>query len=131
MSQSSDFDHSTEEWEAQRELFTHYYVIEDKPLWEVKSIMENTYGFRATCGPITASSLHNLTIDNQRTAIQTTHRPLEPRQEHQRLRDESHAPPTGTAQERAGQAEYILYPRPSGGEQEARAIRASQGLERG
>ncbi|PSS18495.1 hypothetical protein M430DRAFT_276007 [Amorphotheca resinae ATCC 22711] len=48
MSQSSDFDHSTEEWEAQRELFTHYYVIEDKPLWEVKSIMENTYGFRAT-----------------------------------------------------------------------------------
>lgn len=47
-SRNSEYDHTSEEWEAQRDLFTHYYAVEDKPLREVKEIMENQYGFRAT-----------------------------------------------------------------------------------
>ncbi|KIN01170.1 hypothetical protein OIDMADRAFT_145279 [Oidiodendron maius Zn] len=47
-SRHSEYDHTSEEWEAQRDLFTHYYAVEDKPLREVKEIMENQYGFRAT-----------------------------------------------------------------------------------
>lgn len=47
-SKNSEFDHTSEEWEAQRDIFTHYYAVEDKPLREVKEIMESQYGFRAT-----------------------------------------------------------------------------------
>lgn len=47
-SKHSEFDHTSEEWEAQRDIFTHYYAVEDKPLREVREIMESQYGFRAT-----------------------------------------------------------------------------------
>lgn len=47
-SRNSEFDHTSEEWEAQRDIFTHYYAVEDKPLREVREIMEAQYGFRAT-----------------------------------------------------------------------------------
>jgi hypothetical protein len=47
-SKNSEYDHTSDEWEAQRDLFTHYYAVEDKPLREVKEIMETHYGFRAT-----------------------------------------------------------------------------------
>lgn len=47
-SRNSEYDHTSQEWEAQRDLFTHYYAVEDKPLREVKEIMETQYGFRAT-----------------------------------------------------------------------------------
>lgn len=45
---NSEYDHTSEEWEAQRDLFTHHYAVEDRPLREVKEIMENSYGFCAT-----------------------------------------------------------------------------------
>ncbi|KAF7955624.1 hypothetical protein EAE96_004550 [Botrytis aclada] len=41
-------EHSPEEWERQRLVFTQLYATEDKPLKEVMKIMENEYGFRAT-----------------------------------------------------------------------------------
>jgi hypothetical protein len=41
-------DHSAEEWDAHRDLFTRYYIVQDKPLSEVKVIMESQHGFRAT-----------------------------------------------------------------------------------
>jgi hypothetical protein len=45
---NSEYDHTSEEWEAQRDLFTHHYAVEDRPLREVKEIMETSYGFCAT-----------------------------------------------------------------------------------
>ena len=41
-------DHSTEEWEAHRGLFSQYYTLEDKSLSEVRVIMEYQHGFSAT-----------------------------------------------------------------------------------
>jgi len=42
------YDHTPEEWEEQRELFTRLYSVVDKPLKEVKGLMEELRGFRAT-----------------------------------------------------------------------------------
>ncbi|KAE9381166.1 hypothetical protein N431DRAFT_321189, partial [Stipitochalara longipes BDJ] len=41
-------DHLAEKWEAHRGLITRYYILEDKPLPEVKVIMALQHGFRAT-----------------------------------------------------------------------------------
>jgi hypothetical protein len=79
-SQQSEYEHSTAEWEAQREIFTYYYVTEDKPLWEVKEIMENSYGFRATFVNLPLQTFifrKDNANKNQRTTIQTTHNSME------------------------------------------------------
>lgn len=47
-SKGSECDHTTGEWEAHRDLFTHYYAVEDKPLRQVREIMETHHGFCAT-----------------------------------------------------------------------------------
>jgi hypothetical protein len=56
-------DHSAEEWEVHRELFTRYYIIEDKPLPEVKVIMEYQHGFKAT---YVLAMFPNYRLDNRR-----------------------------------------------------------------
>jgi hypothetical protein len=47
-SNSSTCEHSTLEWEKQRERFTQLYNEEDRTLSEVRSMMESLYGFTAT-----------------------------------------------------------------------------------
>lgn len=41
-------EHSAEEWESQRSIFTQLYLTEGKSLKEVMETMESKYGFRAT-----------------------------------------------------------------------------------
>jgi hypothetical protein len=39
---------SDEEWERHRGLITRYYMLEEKPLAEVRSILKLNHGFDAT-----------------------------------------------------------------------------------
>lgn len=41
-------EHTTKDWEKRRELVTQYYIVEDKPLAKVKSMMAALHGFNAT-----------------------------------------------------------------------------------
>lgn len=45
---NSECDHTTAEWEAHKDLFSHYYAEEHRPLHQVRDIMEFQHGFCAT-----------------------------------------------------------------------------------
>ena len=47
-SRRSETSYSTEEWNVKRELITRLYFEEDKPLKEVRQLLERDYNFQPT-----------------------------------------------------------------------------------